>query len=45
MSKIYKTIISVADNIVPTPLRPLWNHPAGKSTARNSETEVKKFVI
>ncbi|VVC96877.1 unnamed protein product [Leptidea sinapis] len=28
MSKIYRTIIAVADRFVPGPIRPLWNHPA-----------------
>ncbi|XP_050679428.1 mitochondrial pyruvate carrier 2-like [Leptidea sinapis] len=32
MSKIYRTIIAVADRFVPGPIRPLWNHPAGPKT-------------
>ncbi|CAH4027599.1 unnamed protein product [Pieris brassicae] len=32
MSKLYKTIISVADKFVPNLMRPLWEHPAGPKT-------------
>lgn len=30
MSKVYKTVITACDRFVPTSLRPLWNHDAGK---------------
>ncbi|KAI5645839.1 mitochondrial pyruvate carrier 2-like [Phthorimaea operculella] len=32
MSKIYKAIVTVADKVVPSTLRPLWEHPAGPKT-------------
>ncbi|VVC96876.1 unnamed protein product, partial [Leptidea sinapis] len=37
MSKIYRTIIAVADRFVPGPIRPLWNHPAASGRAADEE--------
>ncbi|CAH8616008.1 unnamed protein product [Heterobilharzia americana] len=32
MSFIYKAVVAAGDKVVPTRLRPLWNHPAGPKT-------------
>lgn len=32
MSKAYRAIVAVADRFVPSKLRPLWEHDAGKLT-------------
>ncbi|GJQ68972.1 hypothetical protein Trydic_g6157 [Trypoxylus dichotomus] len=32
MSKIYKAVIGILDHLVPTALKPVWDHPAGPKT-------------
>ncbi|XP_045517779.1 mitochondrial pyruvate carrier 2-like isoform X2 [Pieris brassicae] len=32
MSKVYKTVVVFADRLVPSKLRPLWEHEAGPKT-------------
>ncbi|XP_021191150.1 mitochondrial pyruvate carrier 2 isoform X2 [Helicoverpa armigera] len=32
MSRVYKSIITIADRFVPGSMRPMWEHPAGPKT-------------
>ena len=43
MSVIYRGIISVADKFVPSKLRPLWNHPAGRLAVLMEQLRVDRW--
>ncbi|KAJ8711844.1 hypothetical protein PYW08_008798 [Mythimna loreyi] len=32
MSRVYKSIVTIADRFVPGAMRPMWEHPAGPKT-------------
>uniref|UniRef100_A0A2A4K0L1 Mitochondrial pyruvate carrier n=1 Tax=Heliothis virescens TaxID=7102 RepID=A0A2A4K0L1_HELVI len=32
MSRVYKSIVTIADRFVPGSMRPMWEHPAGPKT-------------
>lgn len=38
-SKVYNALVGSVDKVVPDKLRPLWQHPAGRSCTINTSME------